>query len=164
VQFPAPILKLDRQISALRTKIRLDREIVHQVGSQTVWFCEEHKVRKMFFEDLRSFQSRAGLKDLSWSLAVNLWGRIIETVRYMRESLGHSKYSVWTVNPAYTSQKCHQCGDMGIRVWDEKSTNERKGGEFFYCSKCDEHFHADINAARNIIHVQQPSVVPGRTA
>ncbi len=30
--------------------------------------------------------------------------------------------------------------------------------------KCDAHFHADVNAARNIIHVQDKmsSVVPGR--
>jgi hypothetical protein len=162
--YPAPILKRDRHVSALWRKFRrLDREIARQVASRTVWFCEEHRVRKLFFEDLRSFQPRAGMKNLSWFLGVNLWGKIIETVRYMRESLGHSKYSVWTVNPRYTSQTCHQCNERGIRVEDEKSNSERKGGEFFYCSKCDEHFHADINAARNIIHVQQSSVVPGRT-
>ncbi len=162
--YPAPILKRDRHVSALWRKFRrLDREIARQVASRTVWFCEEHRVRKLFFEDLRSFQARAGMKNLSWFLGVNLWGRIIETVRYMREALGHSKYSVWTVNPRYTSQTCHQCGEQGIRVVDENSTSEKTGGEFFYCSKCNEHFHADINAARNIIHVQQSSVVPGRT-
>jgi hypothetical protein len=163
--YPAPILKRDRHVSALWRKFRrLDREIARQVASRTVWFCEEHRVRKLFFEDLRSFQARAGMKNLSWFLGVNLWGKIIETVRYMRESLGHSKYSVWTVNPRYTSQTCHQCGERGIRVESEESHNERKGGEFFYCQNCDEHFHADINAARNIIHVQQSSVVPGRAS
>ncbi|MBE0525977.1 MAG: transposase, partial [Candidatus Thorarchaeota archaeon] len=35
----------------------------------------------------------------------------------------------------------------------------------FYCIKCDTHYHADINAARNIIHVHsKSSVVSGRTA
>ncbi len=163
--YPTPILKRDRHVSALWRKFRrLDREIARQVASRTVWFCEEHRVQKLFFEDLRSFQARGGMKNLSWFLGVNLWGKIIETVRYMRESLGHSKYSVWTVNPRYTSQTCHQCGARGIRVVDETSQSEKKGGEFFYCLKCDEHFHADINAARNIIHVQQSSVVPGRTS
>jgi transposase len=133
------------------------------VASRTVWFCEEHRVKKLFFEDLRSFQAHAGSRDLSYNLSSNLWGNIIDTVRYMRESLGHSKYSVWTVNPRYTSQTCHVCGERGVRVVDETSTTERKGGEYFYCSKCEEHFHADINAARNIIHVQDSSVVPGRT-
>ncbi|MFX1603304.1 MAG: zinc ribbon domain-containing protein [Promethearchaeota archaeon] len=163
--YPASILKGDRHVTALWKKYRrLDREIAHQIASRTVWFCETHRVEKLFFEDLRSFQTRPGLKDMSWFLGANLWGKIIEAVRYMRESLGHSKYSVWTVNPRYTSQTCHQCGERGMRVGSETSTSERKGGEFFYCSKCDEHFHADINAARNIIHVHKSSAVPGRTA
>ncbi|MHA1768461.1 MAG: zinc ribbon domain-containing protein [Candidatus Thorarchaeota archaeon] len=82
----------------------------------------------------------------------------------MREALGHSKYSVWTVNPRYTSQTCHVCGERGIRVEGATSTTERKGGEYFYCAECDAHFHADINAARNIMHVHPgPSTVAGRT-
>ncbi|MHA1615561.1 MAG: zinc ribbon domain-containing protein [Candidatus Thorarchaeota archaeon] len=162
--YPTQVHRQDRQIAASWRKIRrLDREIARQVASRTVWFCEEHRVKKLFFEDLRSFQAHAGSRDLSYNLSSNLWGKIIDTVRYMRESLGHSKYSVWTVNPRYTSQTCHVCGERGVRVLDETSTTERNGGEYFYCSKCEEHFHADINAARNIIHVQDSSVVPGRT-
>ncbi len=162
--YPTQVLRQDRQIAASWRKIRrLDREIARQVASRTVWFCEEHRVKKLFFEDLRSFQAHAGSKDLSYNLSSNLWGKIIDTVRYMRESLGHSKYSVWTVNPRYTSQTCHVCGERGVRVVDETSTTERKGGEYFYCRKCEEHFHADINAARNIIHVQDSSAASGRT-
>ena len=162
--YPTQVHRNDRHITALWRKVRrLDREIARQVASRTVWFCEEHRVKKLFFEDLRSFQARAGSRDLSYNLSSNLWGKIIDTVRYMRESLGHSKYSVWTVNPRYTSQTCHVCGERGVRVVDETSTTERKGGEYFYCSECEEHFHADINAARNIIHVQDSSAVPGRT-
>ncbi len=165
--YPGHILKKDRHISALWRKVRrLDHEVARVVASRVVWFCEEHLVEKVFFEDLRSFQAHAGSKDLSYNLSSNLWGKIIDTVRYMRESLGHSKYSVWTVNPRYTSQTCHVCGERGIRVEDETSTTEKRGGEYFYCSECNEHFHADVNAARNIIHVQdnRSSAVPGRTA
>jgi hypothetical protein len=162
--YPTQVLRQDRQIAASWRKIRrLDLELARQVASRTVWFCEEHRVKRLFFEDLRSFQAHAGSQDLSYNLSSNLWGKIIDTVRYMRESLGHSKYSVWTVNPRYTSQTCHVCGARGVRVENETSTTERKGGEYFYCSKCDEHFHADINAARNIIHVQDSSAAPGRT-
>jgi len=167
LSYPGHVLKKDRHINALWRKVRrLDREVARIIASKTVWFCEEHEVKKVFFEDLRSFQAHAGSKDLSYNLSSNLWGKIIDTVRYMRESLGHSKYSVWTVNPRYTSQTCHVCGERGIRVEDEMSTTERKGGEYFYCDKCDVHFHADVNAARNIIHVQDnvSSAAPGRTA
>jgi len=167
LSYPGHILKKDRYINSLWKKVRrLDREVARIIASKTVWFLEEHGVKKVFFEDLRSFQAHAGSKDLSYNLTSNLWGKIIDTVRYMRESLGHSKYSVWTVNPRYTSQTCHVCGERGKRVEDETSTIEKKGGEYFYCDKCDEHFHADVNAARNIIHVQDivSSVVPGRQA
>lgn len=166
LSYPGYILKKERHIDALWRKVRrLDREVARLIASETVWFCEEHRVKTLFFEDLRSFQAHAGSKDLSYNLSSNLWGVIIDTVRYMRESLGHSKYNVWTVNPRYTSQTCHVCGKRGLRVKDETSTIERKGGEYFYCSECGEHFHADVNAARNIIHVHPgPSVVSGRTA
>lgn len=167
LSYPKHILKKDRHIKALWRKIRrLDREIARIIASKTVWFCEEHRVKKIFFEDLRSFQAHGGSKDLSYNLSSNLWGKIIDTVRYMRVSLGHSPYSVWTVNPRFTSQTCHVCGERGVRVADEQSTVERRGGEYFYCSLCDEHFHADVNAARNIIHVQDrvSSAVPGGTA
>ncbi len=164
--YPHFLRKRIRHFNATMDKMRrLDREIARIIAAKTVWFCEEHRVKKLFFEDLRSFQGYAGSKDLSWSLNANLWGKIIETVRYMRESLGHSKYSVWTVNPCYTSQTCHVCGERGYRVNDESSNTKRKGGEFFYCVKCDVHHHADINAARNIIHVHsKSSAVSGRTA
>ncbi|TXT57580.1 MAG: hypothetical protein BAJATHORv1_10282 [Candidatus Thorarchaeota archaeon] len=165
--YPGHILKKDRHIDALWRKVRrLDREVARTVASETVWVCEEHRVRKIFFEDLRSFQAHGGSKDLSYNLSSNLWGKIIDTVRYMREQVGHSPYSVWTVNPWHTSQLCHQCGQKGVRVKDAHATTETRGGEYFYCSGCDEHFHADVNAARNIIHVQDASssAVAGRTA
>ncbi len=166
LSYPGYILKKERHINALWRKVRrLDREVARVIASKTVWFCEEHNVKTLFFEDLRSFQAHGGSKDLSYNLSSNLWGKIIDTVRYMRESMGHSKYSVWTVNPKYTSQTCHVCGERGFRVKDVTSTTKRKGGEYFYCVECVEHFHADVNAARNIIHVHPgPSAVSGRTA
>jgi len=164
--YPRFLFKKMRHLDATWKKVRrLDREIARIIASKTVWFCEGHRVKKVFFEDLRSFQAMGGLRDLSWSLNTNLWGKIIDTVRYMRESLGHSPYSVWTVNPRYTSQMCHVCGERGVRVENEASKTKKKGGEYFYCGNCGSHFHADINAARNIMHVQsRSSVVPGRTA
>lgn len=165
LSYPGHILKKERHINALWNKVsRLDREVARMIASKAVWFCEEHCVETIFFEDLRSFQGHAGSSDLSYNLSSNLWGKIIDTIRYMREFLGHSKYSVWTVNPRYTSQTCHVCGERGKRVEDETSIIKRKGGEYFYCAKCNEHFHADVNAARNIMHVHPgSSAVSGRT-
>ncbi len=97
-------------------------------------------------------------------LPSNLWGQIIEGVTYRRMLLGHRQGRIWIINPAWTSQKCHQCGKMGIRVRKGNTTEEVKGGEYFYCESCNLSIHADVNAARNILEVQQiePSVIPGR--
>ncbi|MGQ4912566.1 MAG: zinc ribbon domain-containing protein, partial [Candidatus Thorarchaeota archaeon] len=62
------------------------------------------------------------------------------------------------------SQTCHVCGERGIRVESEGSTEEKRGGEYFYCESCGVHLHADVNAARNIMYVQRPTAVGGRTA
>jgi hypothetical protein len=165
-QPPAIILKKEQELESVWLKVRrLDKEISHQVAAETVWFCEQHGVKIIYFEDLRSFQGKAGMRKHSWNLSANLWGMMIEGVRYRREALGHKQGGIWLVNPAWTSQICHVCGERGIRVEDDTSTTEKKGGEYFHCPRCDEHFHADVNAARNIIYVQQPepSAVSGRT-
>ncbi len=167
LQPPSYILKKERELESVWQKVRrLDKEISHQVASETVWFCEEHGVKTIYFEDLRSFQGKGGMRTHSWNLSTNLWGMMIDGVRYRRESLGHKNGGVWLVNPAWTSQNCHVCGERGMRVENETSTTEKKGGEYFYCAECKRHIHADVNAARNIMYVQkpEPSAVSGRTA
>ncbi len=165
---PAIILKKEQELEAIWRKIRrLDKEISHQVATETAWFCEHHGVKAIYFEDLRSFQGKGGMRRHSWNLSTNLWGMMIEGVRYRREALGHRNGGIWLVNPAWTSQTCHVCGIRGVRVDDETSTTEKKGGEYFHCPNCAEHFHADVNAARNIMHVQhtiKPTAASGRTA
>jgi len=164
---PSSILKRERELEAVWTKVRrIDREISHQLAAETVWFCEHRSVKTVYFEDLRYFQPEGGFRTHSWKLSTNLWGKIIEGVRYRRQALGHRYCGVWTVNPAMTSQRCSACGERGVRVRDSDSTEEEHGGEFFYCPSCDLRLHADTNAARNILMVQQPkpSAVSGRTA
>ncbi len=162
--YPTVIWRKERLLASVWWKIRrIDREIARQVASQIVWFCETYGVKKIFFEDLRSFQPKAGFGEHSWCLSTNLWGMILDTVRYMRAQLGHSKYSVWTVNPWMTSQTCHVCGERGIRTETYADTVETKGGEFFFCPSCSSRFHADVNAARNIIHWYWSSTAAGRS-
>lgn len=76
----------------------------------------------------------------------------------VRRSIGSWNYRYWltrleqqcernrvsfrTVSPAYTSQKCFNCGH----------TNRRnRSGELFRCQSCGSTGNADINAARNIL-------------
>ncbi len=165
-QPPALLLKKERELESVWRKVRrIDREISHQVAAETVWFCEHHGVKMLYFEDLRSFQGKGGMGRHSWNLNTNLWGKMIEDVRYRRAALGHRNGGVWLVNPAWTSQTCHVCGKIGVRVKDASSTEETKGGEYFHCPECNEHFHADVNAARNIMDITtKPTAVGGRTS
>ncbi|MHA1246055.1 MAG: zinc ribbon domain-containing protein [Candidatus Thorarchaeota archaeon] len=71
-------------------------------------------------------------------------------------------------SPPSLSPSCCQyllllCGERGYRIERPGSREERVGGEYFYCPHCGSELHADVNAARNIIEVQQPSAVAGRT-
>jgi len=89
-QPPANILKKERELESIWQKVRrLDKEISHQVAAETVWFCEQHGVKTIYFEDLRSFQGKGGMRRHSWNLSTNLWGMMIEGVRYRIEALGH---------------------------------------------------------------------------
>jgi transposase len=166
VQLPSFILKKERELEAVWAKVRrIDQEISHQLAAETVWFCEHRGVKTVYFEDLRFFRPQGGFGTHSWNLSTNLWGMVIEGVRYRREALAHRYGGVWTVNPAMTSQRCSTCGERGIRVRESDSTEEERGGEYFYCPSCESRLHADVNAARNIMMVQQePSAVAGRTA
>jgi len=163
---PNFILKKERELEATWAKVRrIDCEISHQLAAETVWFCEHRGVKTIYFEDLRYFQGKGGMRTFSWNLSTNLWGQIIEGVRYRRAALGHRYGGVWTVSPAWTSRKCSACGERGLRVKDSGSTEEERGGEFFYCPKCESRLHADMNAARNILKIQKkPTAVGGRTA
>lgn len=49
--------------------------------------------------------------------------------------------SLHVVNASYTSQTCHKCGSFGTRTSD-----------LFYCHGCGDVFHADYNAAINILN------------
>lgn len=163
---PGHLLKRERELGSTWAKIRrIDREISHQLAAETVWFCEHRGVKTVYFEDLRYFQGKGGMRTFSWNLSTNLWGQIIEGVRYRRQALGHRYGGVWTVSPAWTSQKCSACGERGLRVKDSDSKEEEKGGEYFYCSSCEFRLHADANAARNIMKFKvKPTAVGGRTA
>lgn len=61
---------------------------------------------------------------------------------------------VRTVEPAYTSQRCHECGFT-------RKSNRR--GSVFKCRECGHTADADINAARNIAICLPPSGVDRRS-
>jgi transposase len=49
---------------------------------------------------------------------------------------------VETISPAYTSQRCSECGNV--------DANSRKSQALYACTSCGYSCNADVNAARNI--------------
>ena len=72
---------------------------------------------------------------LNRGVAESGWGRL----RWMLEYKAHR---IEAVNPAYTSQRCHQCGHVA-----EKNRIRAR----FECVSCGYAGNADINAAFNIL-------------
>lgn len=71
---------------------------------------------------------------LSRVIHASVWGRF--------ESRLDDKMKVVKINPAYTSQRCHECGHT--------STDNRENQAEFRCTGCGHTDNADVNAAKNI--------------
>jgi len=54
----------------------------------------------------------------------------------------NNRVSFRTVNPAYTSQRCHACGH---------TESGNRHGEMFSCLSCGHTDNADLNAGKNIL-------------
>jgi len=60
----------------------------------------------------------------------------------LRQKLEYKAAKVIAVNPAYTSQKCHECGAVDAA--------SRRSQAEFVCTSCGHTDNADLNAAKNI--------------
>lgn len=68
------------------------------------------------------------------------WGQFEQFLSYKSELYGRE---LGFVNPAYTSQKCSECG------YTDKKNRENQAD--FLCKKCGHTMNADLNAAINIL-------------
>ena len=129
--------------SVRRTLKRLGRRNSNR--SQT--FCKETAAKLckwipensvLVFEDLRIKKVRKGRRNRSGTnrkLSQWFYNMMIQACTSRAERDG---IAVAFVNPAYTSQRCSKCGQLGER-W----------GHSFKCS-CGHNDHADVNASHNV--------------
>jgi IS605 OrfB family transposase len=88
-------------------------------------------------ENLKFQQGKKGSEALNRRLHQFPHGLLLRCIRNKAEMLG---VPVLLVNPAFTSQTCSRCGDLGDRQRHR-----------FYCPHCGFTLHADLNAAFNIL-------------
>lgn len=101
-------------------------------------FLENENLKELVKEDLTWVgNKKQGSKQLNNRLNKWMKGYLDERLEFKAELNG---IKITEVNPAYTSQIHHKCKTLGIRKYAD-----------FFCSKCNEHEDADINAAKNIL-------------
>ena len=81
----------------------------------------------------KNVRAKAGLNR---SISRNGWGQLLARTEHKTPG------RVEVVNPAYTSQRCSECGHV--------DSNSRESQALFCCTACAYTSNADVNAARNI--------------
>ncbi|MDE0302840.1 MAG: transposase, partial [Gammaproteobacteria bacterium] len=132
------VAKLYRRVAHIRDnwKHHVSCDLASRFGTVCV---EDLKIRNMM-KSAKGTMEKPGKNvkaksSLNRGIAESGWGRL----RWM---LDYKAHRVEKVDPAYTSQRCHQCG----HVAEENRREER-----FKCVSCGYAGNADINAAFNIL-------------
>jgi IS605 OrfB family transposase len=124
-----------RKVSGKET--RHVRQVNHEVSKMIVQDAVKAEIGCIGMEDLTHMRERVrlGLRERShlhsWS-----WRQLHTYVEYKARAEG---IDVVYVNPAYTSQTCSHCGNLGTRKKHR-----------FVCSTCGIQAHSDLNAGRNV--------------
>jgi IS605 OrfB family transposase len=147
-----------RQTDSARRKLkklagkqaRFQRDTNHVISKRLVAKAERTN-RAIALEDLTHIRSRTRVKGKAERARRSNWSfaQLRDFVTYKARRAG---IPVKLVNPAYTSQRCSECGH--IERANRKSQSE------FLCCVCGHAAHADVNAAENIAWAtfNQPNV------
>lgn len=143
-------LKQRKRVEALHAKAgRIRKHWLHRISTEVASrfgtvVMEDLKVRSMTATAKgtvenpgRAIRQKAGLNR---AILEQGWTMFADILEYkLVERGGH----VVTVDPAYTSQTCSECGTIDIA--------SRKSQASFICQHCGHRAHADVNAAINIL-------------
>jgi putative transposase len=122
-----------------RTEQRFATDINHQISKRIVAEAER-TARGIAVEDLTGIRERVRLrKPQRATLHTWAFAQLGQHLAYKAQRAG---VALVQVDPAYTSQQCHQCGGI-----DKKN---RRSQASFVCGRCGFVGHADHNAAHNI--------------
>jgi len=134
-----------RQVSG--KEMRRVKHVNHETSKGIVAAAIEAGVARILMEDLTHIRERikAG-KRMRARLHRWAWRQLQTFVEYKARAAG---IAVEYVDPAYTSQTCSCCGELGKRVKHR-----------FVCEKCGLRAHADLNASRNLARIGSGAPLP----
>jgi len=154
VKFSRNWQKQKARINRLHTKIAHCRhDFLHQHSTQisknhAVIVVEDLQVRNMsrsakgtMDEPGKHVATKSGLNKAILDQGWGMFRRLLEYKQLWRGG------EVITVSPRYTSQRCAACGYV--------SAKNRVQQALFSCQSCGHSYHADVNAAQNILALGQ---------
>jgi len=107
----------------------------HKLSRQLVNYCLLQNIDVLGLEALKGNQlANRRFRRYTWAFK-----DLLSKIQYKAQNAG---LKVVGVDPAYTSQRCHKCGDI--------SKDNRQSQSLYRCGKCFNTANADINAAKNI--------------
>lgn len=113
-----------------RSKSYINREIKN--------FFENEKPSEIIKEDLTWEKIGIKKRGKGFRAKISRWEKGYLDSQIEWKALQRN-IKITNVNPAYTSQLCHSCGNFG-----------KRNGDIFECEHCNTKYDADINAAHNI--------------
>lgn len=134
-----------RQVSG--KEARRVKHINHETSKAIVQAAIKAGVAKITMEDLTHIRERIKTgKRMRCRLHRWAWRQLQTFVEYKAKAAG---IAVEYTNPAYTSQTCSCCGELG------KRSKHR-----FECPHCGLRAHSDLNASRNLARIGETAVSP----
>ena len=126
-------IKKDNQTKKFKAKT--ESCINHSINQ----FIKDAKPMEVIKEDLTFTSKKRDKKSKAYNRKMSMWvkGTLNDRLEY---KLKYNGIKFTDVNPAYTSQTCHKCGQFGIR-----------DNDIFTCPKCGT-MDANINASINILN------------
>jgi putative transposase len=133
--------KYDKLVKIKKRESRIVKDLNHKISRKIVSEAKETKCA-IKLEHLKGIRNNKKQKQ-SFKYILNSWSyyQLQTMIEYKAKLLG---VPVFYIEPAYTSQTCHKCGQIGNR-------NDKN----FKCPHCGYTAHADINASWNISNSEQ---------
>ena len=132
-----------------RQQARFQKDINHQISKRLVLEAK-HTGRGIAVEELTDIRERTRVKGPEQRAKRSNWSfaQLRMFLAYKARLIG---VPVVVVDPAYTSQRCFECGYI-------EASNRKSQGEFL-CKSCGHTAHADVNAAKNISGLASTSLM-----
>ena len=129
--------KLQLKLNRISQKIKNQKEdLFHKISND---LTDNHN--RITIEDLKIKQMKeSDSTRLNRQISDVSWNSLITKIKYKAEA---KNVQVREINPAYSSQRCNQCGLI--------HKANRKSQSDFHCGKCGHQGNADLNASKNIL-------------